>query len=372
MAKSVIFGVKSGDTYHYIGKTVKLNPLGNVNKSDVSRQYRNKKIREVFQTNNITIENLVETSEEWYDEKLLQVVDKYKKNNPLQNAQWMLDGKRGYWQDTDGYWIGKTRDANTIKQLSISKYINILQYDSTGKLIKTWKGAKEVAIQIFKDYKVKKGSGETKLYDVLNSKCLKGRFRHGSYWFRESDAIKYFGLVPKQLHLKAILEKEKQKKAIAYRDSIKNRTTISRYSVEQTEIVNGNKVVTIFDSAVEAALYFKVSIRTIQKLCRGSIKNSCLNLAYGKKIAQPMRKTNIDYAIQPLEKIKKIHYHTKTTYSIEQIENDAVVNIYDSVKIASTALGIREDTIRLICNGKVKKPVHNLVYGKKIKIFIKK
>jgi hypothetical protein len=48
-----------------------------------------------------------DVNEDWYDKKLKTVVQKHKENHPLLNAQWMLDGKRGRFEGTLGWWYGK-------------------------------------------------------------------------------------------------------------------------------------------------------------------------------------------------------------------------------------------------------------------------
>lgn len=122
--KAIIYGVKTGDRYHYIGKRYDCRDAdGNMRKSDAVYQYVNPKIRNIFENQEVVVEPLEIVSEKlWYDAKLAEVVQKYGEKHPLLNSQWMLEGKRGYWQD-------KQRDANTLKRLSESKYIKIVEYD---------------------------------------------------------------------------------------------------------------------------------------------------------------------------------------------------------------------------------------------------
>lgn len=205
--KAVIYGIKIDDDIHYIGKRINaLNKKGNINKSQATYQYNNSKIRDIFTSNpDVNVVPLkVVNEDEWYDEKLQEVLDKHKDKHPLLNAQWMLEGKRGFWE-------GKERDAHTLQRLSESKFKRVVQYDSEGNLVKVWKSGKDAAIHVFKDYVVINGGGDTKLYTVLGATTLKGRCKLNSYWFKEQELIKFFGLLPKKLNL-AILYAEECKR----------------------------------------------------------------------------------------------------------------------------------------------------------------
>ena len=75
--QATIYAVKTGDTCHYIGKTIKENSKGNVTKSLITSKYKNEKLNNVFNTNDdIIIEpvKLVDVNE-WYNEKLQEVLN---------------------------------------------------------------------------------------------------------------------------------------------------------------------------------------------------------------------------------------------------------------------------------------------------------
>ena len=120
-----ILAVKDNGKVRYIAKSNKNpNKDGVIHKSYLCQLYLFPHLRDVvFQNENISIDVLEEvTAENWYDDKLKQVVDHHKnKGANLLNADWMKEGKRGYWE-------GKTRDENTLQRLSESKYKKILQY----------------------------------------------------------------------------------------------------------------------------------------------------------------------------------------------------------------------------------------------------
>ena len=233
MEKAHIYAIKTGDTCHYIGKTIRENQDGEIKKSMVGRLYSNPELRQVLLNDeDLQIQSLkLVDLKDWYDEKLLEVVEKYRDSHPLKNADWMLEGKRGYWQDTGGYWLGKTRDANTLKQLSASKHRRVVQYDIGGNYVKTWESRKAVGIQILKDYKVINGSAESRIYKVLTTKTVDKRRYANSYWFGEDELQKVFGAVPKKLNYEAIRAAEKQRRKTQRKKQEILYTT--RYTVEQ-------------------------------------------------------------------------------------------------------------------------------------------
>jgi hypothetical protein len=110
----------------------------------------------------------------------------------------------------NGYWRGKKRDSNTLKKLSESKYIKVVQYDKDGNLIKIWDSCKDAAIAIFKDYQIINGSAKSKIYDVLECKTIKNRFIYDSYWFKEKETIGFgFKNPPIKILIDYIYEYEK-------------------------------------------------------------------------------------------------------------------------------------------------------------------
>jgi len=360
--KAVIYGVKTGDTYHYIGKTCKEVQVNDVmNNSDAKRQYHSDDIRQVFVNNSTEVVALKTCNEnDWYDEKLTEVVDKYKDEHPLLNAQWMLDGKRGFWEGTQGYWQGKTRDANTLQKLSESKYKRVLEYDKQGNLIKVWKSGKAVATEVFGDYVVIKGAGETRLYDVLAARSLKGRLRHGSYWFWEAALVDYFGVVPNKLNIDAIRTEENKRRSArmkelraARKDLGQRRYTVVRYNKD-------GSVKATYDNTHHCAYKLKISNKNVQRLCRGAIINNKYDLRYGEKVTQAL---NIKYPKFKAKEIRstvpkiskaKPYIKTRTTYSVNQYVGGVVVETFNSVSDCADYFRLKPSTVRRICRGKMK------------------
>lgn len=278
MEKATIYCIKTGETIHYIGKTIsETNAEGGINRSDLQYPYNNPGIREVFMGDSVSVVPIKNVPiNEWYDEKLLEVVEKHKDSHPLLNAQWMLDGKRGYWEGTGGFWEGKTRDAHTLKRLSESKHKKVLQYDLDGNLIKTWNSRKEAAIEIFKDYRVVNGSAASTLYALLTNTNPKNRLRLGSYWFSEAD----FDRIPVKISIPIMQWKYKNE-----RPSQKiNRTHHRKYTVEYYV---DNKLSLTFENVKHAAHVLGINFNYISKVCRGTTKSkSKYDLRYGPKTLQ--------------------------------------------------------------------------------------
>lgn len=318
--KAIIYGIKTDETYKYIGKTMKpIRDNRELKVSDVGARYHNTNINDVIINNDVNMVVLKTVdAQEWYDEKLKEVVDKYKDEHPLLNAQWMLDGKKGYWEGTGGYWEGKERDAHTLKRLSESKYKRVVQYDTNGIRVKIWDSGKDVATKVLKDYRVVNGCGCTKLYGILASPTLKSRLRFGSYWFREAELIQYFGLIPKRLNLDAIRKKEaeiKKEKQKHYKRS----DTYRRYTVIHCDI-NGNEIKK-YDNIFEAGLAFKLSPSVIGKICRGLLVPKDYILKYGKKEVQPMDVKKYKYETIPINAVRSINKHNKIIIKADDIYN---------------------------------------------------
>jgi hypothetical protein len=289
-----IYGIEKDNKLFYIGKTNrKLVRNKNAKKesneltiSDATYQYTNSELRKVIESNTTKIVQLKEVNaDEWYDEKLLEVINHHKNNHPLLNSQWMLDGGRGYWQN-------KTRDANTLKKLSESKYRKFIEYDTNGKLKKIWASGKQAAIEIFKDYRNVDGCGKSRLYHICQCKNISNRLCYNSYWLKEDELIKNFGLIPKNININAVINEQKKQKKIAYNNRTvklngrRNLQTISRYSVER---LDGNMhVIETYLNINEAGYKLNLLPRTVKRLCTiGCVKDSKYILRYGKKIKQP-------------------------------------------------------------------------------------
>ena len=379
--ETTIYGVQTGETFHYIGKTdSETNPEGNINKSDIQYQYRNKKIRSVFTGNPLTtvVPLKVVKQEDWYDEKLQEVVKKYGENNPLVNAQWMLDGKRGFWDGTGGYWEGKKRDAHTLQRLSESKYQKFCQYDQEGRLVKVWNGGKEAAEQVFGDYEVINGCGKTRLYQICKATKLAKRLAHNSYWFKAQEMLEYFGGIPNKLNLALIYAEEQRKRFKApvcqmcgdtdplnfypkNRCKCKTCLCTSYKKVfkgqKRHEVIHYNidgSIKNTYRNTVEAAFELKVSVETIQRLCRGVYQNANYNLKYGEKVLQLVDMDYDEYEIQELPKPKRVskakkYQYTRTRYSVELVENQKVIKTFGDIREASQYFQIKESAVRRLC-----------------------
>lgn len=280
--QATIYCIKTGETIHYIGKTVsETNADGGINRSDLQYPYNNPGIRKVFMGNDsvsvVPIKFVPIT--EWYDEKLLEVVETHKQEHPLLNAQWMLDGKRGYWEGTGGWWEGKTRDPHTLQCLSESKHKKVLQYDLNGNLVKIWESRKEAATQVFGDYRVVNGSAASSLYSLVTNANPKKRLKHNSYWFSRDE----FEVVPTKISIPIMYWK--------YKNNLtqKKRTHHNQFTVEY--YIN-NELNLVFDNVKHAGHVLGVHHSHIRKICTGTRGSGKFDVRYGPKKLQPI---NIDY-----------------------------------------------------------------------------
>jgi hypothetical protein len=235
----------------------------------------------------------------WYSEKLHEVVEFYNKQHPLVNAQWMCEGKNGYWE-------GKTRDKYTITRLSESKFKRVYQYDDKGDLVKVWRSGKAAAIMVFKDYQVVKGSACSELYSILRSKGLKNKFRHGCYWFREEDLKIMYNPnpIPKHIYLYEIdLEQHKKRSYVRRHTVIENmmKACILHYDTE-------GHVIFTYKNTAHAAYMLKTTMCIIQKLCRGIKNNDYYILKYGEKSLQPVGEKYPEYTVEPLRQTRRKTY----------------------------------------------------------------
>ena len=368
--KPTIYGVKTGETIHYIGKTIREGSDGEIKGHMISNRVKNIALDNIIRNNeNVVIEPIkVVESDEWYDEKLQEVVQRHAQHHPLVNAQWMLDGKRG-----PEYWRGKTRDAHTIQRLAESKYTRICQYDDKGVLVKVWAGAKEAAIEVFGDYQVIKNSGKTDLYNAMRATTMKSSFRLGYYWFRASDMERHFGLVPKKLNLAVILDKEKQRKREIRKTSKPSthttRATVIQYNKSGEEIQR-------FDNTSHAAYELKISLSMVQRYCRGNQYNDNYILSFGPKVLQAVNPQYPKYKIRfkkSKHKLKKTKVKTKTTYRVKQHKNGIVVKRFDSICEAAQHFGLKESTIKRLGRGEMKLNYNNypiLKLGRKVNVVV--
>ena len=296
-----IYGVKNGENFNYIGKTVRIaKEDGNLKHSDIHYQYTNEKIKNLFNDEtNVTVIKVVD-EDVWYNEKLHEVVEFYNKKHPLVNAQWMCEGKRGYWE-------GKVKDKYTITRLSESKFKRVFQYDSYGKLYKVWRSGKAAATMVFKDYRIFKGSACSELYSVLRRSTLKGKFSHGYYWFREEDIkILYPKEIPMQIYLYEIdLEQHKKRSVIRKHTVVEN---IRKASVEHYD-TEGHIIYT-YKNTSHAAYMLKTTMSNIQRFCSGARHNDYYILKYGEKSLQPVNEKYPEYTVESLRN-DKIKTYTK-------------------------------------------------------------
>lgn len=290
---ATIYGVKKNDTYHYIGKTIKEKQFdGNIKNTDVAVQYANPELRQVFINQQVVVETLKDVPlEDWYDEKLEEVLKKYREKNPLLNAQWMLDGKRGYWQD-------KKRDDNTLKRLSESKYKKICQYNSLGILIHTWNSIKDVATQIFGDYRVENGSGCSNFYTILRSQRISGRFKHNSYWFKYEDLYESFGSIPKYLDINLL----KSIDAENHKINKKPRELILKYTVRRFD--KNGKIIAEYLNVEHCAYELRLTIDTVRRLSNGFRKSKEYLLKYGERTLQPVNANYPSYEPKAITTVK--------------------------------------------------------------------
>ena len=365
--KPTIYGVKTGETIHYIGKTVREGSNGEITRSLISSRSKNERLNNLFKGDEeVVIEPIkVVESDEWYDEKLQEVVQKHAQHHPLVNAQWMLDGKRGYWEGTGGFWEGKTRDAHTLKRLSESKYTKICQYDNKGKLVKIWAGAKEAAIQVFGDYSLDNTHGKSDLYNSMRATTMRSSFKMGSYWFRVSDMKRHFGLVPTKLNLSVILDKEKMRRS-ERRTQGKPATHARRYTVIQYD--SSGEEIERFDNSHHAAFELKMSLVLVQRICRGTAINSNYLLEFGPKVVQPI---NPDYGSYKFDykkhvKPRKVEMISKTTTPVLHYKNDVLLRTYeDGVREAVKRLGFSEYKVRKLCRTRQVINNRRLEFGEK-------
>ena len=297
---AIIYGVKSNDKFHYIGKTNKrrVNVDKPISNSKVQVRYTNKNIGDIFRNyENVSVEPIVFVPEnEWYNEKLREVVEQASKNQPLVNAKWMIEGKRGYWE-------GKTRDAHTILMLSESKYRQFVEYDKDGKLKKIWKSGKEAATKVFEDYRVVNGGGKSKLYSIIKSASMKYRFAHNSYWFGLEELIIHFNGIPEKLNIQNMMKREAENRRVNRILNRKEKTTTTRSTIERYERKT-NELVAVYKNAEEAGYCLKVSADTIRCLCSGRTKPAAdFILKYGEKTVQSKIIKFPPYQKLPLQRV---------------------------------------------------------------------
>lgn len=236
---------------------------------------------------------------------------------------------------------------------------------------KIWSSAKEVAIKVFKDYKVVNGSGTTYLYDKLNALTINGRLYNNSYWFRNSELLQHFNVVPKKLNIENIRKAEKQRRVQNYKLGQANKTHTSLYCVEKYV---DDVLVETYMNTFEAGYELKLTAHTVQKLCRGVIHCADYVLKYGKKVLQPIKFSYPKYDVLPVNKLQRVsrakrYVKHRTRYTVIQYDSCSnIINTYKNVREASQKLRITEGIVRHICKNTVIKDNLYLKYGEKIRV----
>lgn len=248
----IIYGIRKGEKLIYIGKS---DSDKIQKKSKLGIIYSNSKLKKETLGFDIELEKITDSDLiSWYKDRNNEAHGAYVGGEEhLINDQFILDGKNGYWE-------GKKRDANTLKNLSESKHKKVVQYDKDGNLLKIWDSIKEAAIKIFKDYVVVNGGSHSELYYVLKNKMVKNKYRKNSYWFTEEDILKEFIKIPQKININVILEKSK-----ITRKHTKPKYK-SVYSVKQLD--RNNKTKYTYVSAKHAARRLNTDANNIQKACR--------------------------------------------------------------------------------------------------------
>ena len=360
----IIYGLEHQDKIFYIGKLTKNKTI---TKSNACSQYYNPEIRSACKVAGVKMISLKTVEGNWYSEKLVEVVNKYKDNHPLLNQQWMLEGKRGYWQD-------RKRDVHTLSRLSESKYKSVCQFDSNGYLVKTWSSGKEIALTCIGDYKVVNGSSESIIYNIIGGGRIKTHFYLDSYWFKSEDLIKAFSVVPKKLNIQAILAEEKRQAKLNRIENAhlyKTRTSHLVYSV--IDLRNPLEPIT-YPTIGECAWKCKASIKTIMRLCHDGI---CFK--YSGKSLQPLNISYPEYDVEmnyastkelyypdPEKEKVKTYVHTRTTTSVKLYIGDILTSTWTDIDSCCDELGISNGSARYILSGKALRPKYDLRYGQKI------
>lgn len=262
--KAKIYAFKEDGKTIYIGKSLNLkNDLSNP--STIKYFYVNDKLKRVA---NKSIEILEEVEvDNWFDPKLNQIVEKYKAGANLRNAKHFLEGRRGFFNKGEGYWVGKKKDAHTINRMTESKFKEVCQYDLNGNLVHVWNSiisaAKYLGFEINKD---KRGvTGSTKLNSILNNKSINSRKYGAFYWIKREDLP--YTTIPIRLSIKDIVKKQKierHKKTIETRRL--NGTLKTNNGDKEIVRINSNgSRGKKFSSLIDAGKYYDITPSAISK-----------------------------------------------------------------------------------------------------------
>lgn len=369
----IIYGLEHQDKIFYIGKLTKNKSL---TKSSACSQYTNPLVRTACSASGVKMICLKTVEDKnWYDQKLSEVVAKHKDKHPLLNQQWMLEGKRGYWQD-------RKRDVHTLSRLSESKFKKVCEYDSsTGVLIKTWSSGKEIALTVIGDYRVIKGGGDSIIYNIINKGGIKTHLYNNRYWFKEEELIKAFTVVPKKLNIPEILAWEKrQAKASreAKASTYKTRTEHQVYSI--TDMRDPVNPIT-YPTVADAAYHCKATVKTIARLCcDGVVFKYSGKTSQPVKVSYPAYDVEISYAgvveqYYGMEKIRvgeseSKYKRSKTSTSVNLYVDNVISQTWMSCSSCGDELNLTSDRVRYLCSGCCKNPEFDLRYGEKIKRYL--
>lgn len=270
------------------------------------------------------------------------------------------------------YWTGKTRDAHTLQRLSESKHTKVAEYDKDGNLVKVWGSIKEVATTVFGDYKVVDGSGSTSLYKILRSSGVRGRFKHGSYWFKETELKRQFNCIPKKINFTFIAETQRKARRAKLLKFRKENPITHKLKYSVIYMDNDGNTIDTFDNSQHAGYVLKLTAKTIERYCTGKIKNNVYNLKYGEKKSQPVFIKYPDYTpqkitIPPQPSKAKIRQRTRTRSTVEWYVLNVLYKKFNDVFEASEFLGLEPESIRTLCKHKNNKLGLDLRLAEKIK-----
>lgn len=187
--------MKNDGNVIYVGKTENGKPT-KLTKSNVSYGYSNKSKIHNVKYDELEIVQTLDNNENWFNVKL-NYIQKFKDDNKLLNANYLINNKKVNEKIEGGWWRGKIKDKHTINRLSESKFKEIVSYNEKGENPIIYNSIKQAAIEVFGDYKVINGSACSKLYGLLRN-SIKNRFSNNRYWYYKDEIIeKHGGIINK-------------------------------------------------------------------------------------------------------------------------------------------------------------------------------
>jgi hypothetical protein len=172
------------------------------------------------------------------------------------------------------YWQGKKRDKNTIEALSESKFKSCYTYDLNGNFIKKYKSYKECANDLFGDYEIKNGSGNSKIYTIIRNKNPKNRIYNNIYIFKEDFIFNKYNKIPNKIDLEKIF--------IDYNKSIPPKKNIRK--TKRVYEINSeyNNKIKKFENIKKCAKYYKISTSSVRRRINNKVKD-IVKFYYGEK-----------------------------------------------------------------------------------------